>query len=140
MIILPAVSTALILIDLQKGIVGMPTAPYSGDAVLTKGKELARRFRAARAPVALKTPVDRLPALPPGGLPEGYLATSPGGVDAAAIIAASTNVDTPFVMAMQTVRMIVLLLVGPHIARWTASTLEPRVGNSEPAAPLDQGD
>jgi uncharacterized membrane protein AbrB (regulator of aidB expression) len=69
-----------------------------------------------------------------------YLATSPGGVDAAAIIAASTKVDTPFVMALQTVRMIVLLLVGPHIARWTASTLEPPTPNSEPAAPLDQGD
>jgi membrane AbrB-like protein len=69
-----------------------------------------------------------------------YLATSPGGVDAAAIIAASTKVDTPFVMAMQTVRMIALLLVGPHIARWTASTLEPPAPNSEPAAPLDQGD
>jgi membrane AbrB-like protein len=69
-----------------------------------------------------------------------YLATSPGGVDAAAIIAASTKVDTPFVMAMQTVRMIVLLLVGPYIARWMASTLEPPTPNSDPAAPLDQGD
>jgi uncharacterized membrane protein AbrB (regulator of aidB expression) len=71
-----------------------------------------------------------------------YLATSPGGVDAAAIIAASTKVDTPFVMAMQNVRMIVLLLVGPHphIERWMASTLEPPASNSEPAAPLDQGD
>jgi uncharacterized protein len=69
-----------------------------------------------------------------------YLATSPGGVDAAAIIAASTKVDTPFVMAMQTVRMIVLLLLGPHIARWMASTLEPPAPNTEPAAPLDQGD
>ena len=85
MIILPAASTALILIDLQKGIVGMPTAPYSGEAVLAKGKELARRFRAARAPVmlvnvafsldssdTLKMPVDRPPPLPPGGLPEGW--------------------------------------------------------------------
>jgi uncharacterized protein len=69
-----------------------------------------------------------------------YLATSPGGVDAAAIIAASTKVDTPFVMALQTVRMIVLLLVGPYIARWMASTLEPPVPNSAPAVPLDQGD
>jgi hypothetical protein len=43
-------------------------------------------------------------------------------------------------MAMQTVRMIVLLLVGPHIARWMASTLEPPAPNSEPAAPLDQAD
>jgi membrane AbrB-like protein len=69
-----------------------------------------------------------------------YLATSPGGVDAAAIIAASTKVDMPFVMALQTVRMIVLLLVGPYIARWIASTLEPPAPNFEPAAPLDQGD
>jgi uncharacterized protein len=69
-----------------------------------------------------------------------YLATSPGGVDAAAIIAASSKVDMPFVMALQTVRMIVLLLVGPYIARWIASTLEPPAPNFEPAAPLDQGD
>jgi uncharacterized protein len=69
-----------------------------------------------------------------------YLATSPGGVDAAAIIAASTKVDTPFVMTLQTVRMIVLLLVGPYIARWMASTLGPPASNSEPAVPLDQGD
>jgi membrane AbrB-like protein len=68
-----------------------------------------------------------------------YLATSPGGVDAAAIIAASTKVDTPFVMALQTVRMIVLLLVGPYVARWMASTLEPPAPNSEPAVPPDQG-
>jgi membrane AbrB-like protein len=68
-----------------------------------------------------------------------YLATSPGGVDAAAIIAASTKVDTPFVMALQTVRMIVLLIVGPYVARWMASTLEPPAPNSEPAVPLDQG-
>ena len=32
-----------------------------------------------------------------------YLATSPGGSDSMAIIAASTNVDVSFVMAMQTV-------------------------------------
>jgi membrane AbrB-like protein len=42
-----------------------------------------------------------------------YLATSPGGGDAAAIIAASTKVDTPFVMAVQTLRVIVVLFVGP---------------------------
>jgi hypothetical protein len=52
-----------------------------------------------------------------------YLATSPGGVDAAAIIAASTKVDTPFVMALQTVRVIALLVIGPPVARWVAGTL-----------------
>ena len=53
MITLPASTTALILIDLQKGIVGLPLAPYSGEAVVAKGKDLARRFRAAKAPVVL---------------------------------------------------------------------------------------
>jgi uncharacterized protein len=53
-----------------------------------------------------------------------YLATSPGGMDAAAIIAASTKVDMPFVMALQAVRLILLLVIGPLVARWVAGTLE----------------
>src|ERR1700723_2403134 len=54
-----------------------------------------------------------------------YLATSPGGADSVAIIAASANVSVPFVMAMQTARFILVLLVGPAlargVARWTKS-------------------
>ena len=52
-----------------------------------------------------------------------YLATSPGGADSVAIIAASSNVDVSFVMAMQMARFILVLLVGPAlaraVARWT---------------------
>jgi nicotinamidase-related amidase len=85
MITLTASTTALILVDLQRGIVGLPLAPYSGEAVVAKGKDLARRFRAAKAPVvlvnvafapdfgdALKAPVDQPPAMPPNGFPEGW--------------------------------------------------------------------
>jgi uncharacterized protein len=54
-----------------------------------------------------------------------YLATSPGGVDSAAIIAASTKVDMPFVMAMQTVRFLLILAVGPPLSRFVAGLLEP---------------
>ena len=55
-----------------------------------------------------------------------YLATSPGGADSVAIIAASSShVDMPFVMAMQMARFIIVLLVGPAlakaVARWTQS-------------------
>jgi membrane AbrB-like protein len=54
-----------------------------------------------------------------------YLATSPGGADSVAIIAASSQVDMPFVMAMQMARFIIVLLVGPAlakaVARWTRS-------------------
>ncbi len=45
--------TALVLIDLQNGIVGMPTQPRSGTDTLAAGKALAERFRAAGAPVVL---------------------------------------------------------------------------------------
>jgi uncharacterized protein len=49
-----------------------------------------------------------------------YLATSPGGADSVAIIAASSDVDVAFVMAMQTSRFIIVLLTGPAIARFIA--------------------
>jgi membrane AbrB-like protein len=49
-----------------------------------------------------------------------YLATSPGGADSVAIIAASAPVDQPFVMAMQMARFILVLLVGPTLARMVA--------------------
>jgi uncharacterized protein len=49
-----------------------------------------------------------------------YLATSPGGADSVAIIAAGSNVNLPFVMAMQTGRFILLLLIGPSLARLMA--------------------
>jgi uncharacterized protein len=55
-----------------------------------------------------------------------YLATSPGGADAVAIIAASSPVDIPFVMAMQIARLLIVILIGPSLARmisrWTAGT------------------
>jgi membrane AbrB-like protein len=46
-----------------------------------------------------------------------YLATSPGGADSVAIIAASSKVDLPFVMTMQIGRAIVAILIGPPLAR-----------------------
>nr|WP_050898805.1 AbrB family transcriptional regulator [Mesorhizobium alhagi] len=50
-----------------------------------------------------------------------YLATSPGGMDSVAIIAAaSENVNLSFVMAMQTARFLFVLLFGPALARLVA--------------------
>lgn len=49
-----------------------------------------------------------------------YLATSPGGADSIAIIAAASAVDLPFVMAMQTARFLLVLFIGPRIARFVA--------------------
>lgn len=52
-----------------------------------------------------------------------YLATSPGGADSVAIIAASAKVNVPFVMGLQIARFLLVLIAGPVLARriagWT---------------------
>ena len=78
-------TTALVLVDLQKGIVAMPLAPRPGAEVVEAGMRLARRFRAAGAPVVLvnvafapdmgdapRQVVDRPMGRPPGGLPADW--------------------------------------------------------------------
>ncbi len=52
-----------------------------------------------------------------------YLATSPGGADSVAIIAASSNVDISFVMAMQTVRLIAVLFIGPSLTKFVVKRI-----------------
>lgn len=50
-----------------------------------------------------------------------YLATSPGGMDSVAIIAAASgDVDITFVMTMQAMRFLFVLLIGPPLARVVA--------------------
>ena len=71
-------TTALVLIDLQQGILGFGKAPRPGSAVVATAATLARRFRAVNAPVvlvrvgwsadfgdALKQPIDQPTPLPP---------------------------------------------------------------------------
>ena len=83
--VLDAQTTALVLIDLQNGIVAMPVEPRSGPVIVEGAKHLAARFRAAGAPVvlvhvgfagdfadALRQPVDQPAQRPPGGLPAGW--------------------------------------------------------------------
>lgn len=78
-----------------------------------------------------------------------YLATSPGGLNAVLVIAASTKVNLSFVMALQTVRFVVVLAVGPSIARLVAnrvteeivpSTAEKSATPSEVAAAAVEAD
>lgn len=50
-----------------------------------------------------------------------YLATSPGGMDSVAIIAAaSNNVNLSFVMALQMARLLIVIALGPPLARLIA--------------------
>jgi membrane AbrB-like protein len=49
-----------------------------------------------------------------------YLATSPGGADSMAIIAAASHVDIAFVMSMQTCRLIAVIVFSPMLMRMIA--------------------
>ena len=62
-----------------------------------------------------------------------YLATSPGGLDAVAIIAATSKVDVPFVMSLQTMRFVCVLLFGPPLSRWLARRVAGRDAERAPS-------
>lgn len=57
-----------------------------------------------------------------------YLATSPGGMDSIAIIAANSTVDLAFVMALQSARLLIVTAIGPALARFVAT----RSGKASP--------
>ena len=54
-----------------------------------------------------------------------YLAMSPGGMDSVAVIGAASGADMSFVMALQTMRLVAVVLLGPPLARALARTLRP---------------
>src|SRR5579863_4999246 len=84
-LILDPRKTALVLIDLQKGILSQPLAPHDSAEVIGNGAALAQRFIENKAPVVGVTvtfsadyadappkAVDQPMQLPPGGLPAGW--------------------------------------------------------------------
>jgi len=77
--------SALVLIDLQKGILGYSLTPVTSQELLERGRTLAERFRSAKATVVLvnvafspdgadmlRQPVDQAQPLPAGGFPAGW--------------------------------------------------------------------
>lgn len=87
MIALDPKSTALVLIDLQNGVLGRKLEPLSADELVEQGKTLARRFRAEGAPVVLvnAAPVTEdkpravdEPSAFPKILPAGFTDLAPG--------------------------------------------------------------
>lgn len=50
----------------------------------------------------------------------GYLATTPGGIDAILIIGTTVPVDLPFILSAQVLRVLLVLLFGPALAAYVA--------------------
>jgi nicotinamidase-related amidase len=130
MIALNPSTTALVLIDLQNGILGRTLIPVSADQLLDRGKALARRFRTARAPVILvnaKPPlngperqVDEPSALPKT-LPPGFVDLAPGLAEPGDILVTKSTwgaffrTDLDSELKRRAVRTIVLGGVATHI-------------------------
>ena len=55
-----------------------------------------------------------------------YLATSPGGLDSMAIIAVASHADIPLVMAIQTLRLFIVVFTGPQIAKLICRYAKPQ--------------
>lgn len=55
-----------------------------------------------------------------------FLATSPGGIDTVAIVALSGGANLPFVMALQTLRLLAVVVTGAPIARLVARAARSR--------------
>jgi nicotinamidase-related amidase len=94
-------STALVLIDLQKGIVGRPLEPYSGTQVIESSVALAKRLSELHGTVVLvrvafsqdgkdrlAQPTDAQMPVPPGGFPADFseLATQIAALQADVLI------------------------------------------------------
>ncbi|MFE6800929.1 hydrolase [Streptomyces sp. NPDC057681] len=76
--------TALVVIDLQKGIVGAPTTPYTGAEVVTRSVELADAFRSHGLPVVLvrvSAAADGADAVPGRNETQGRTGARPEGWD-----------------------------------------------------------
>jgi uncharacterized protein len=98
---------------------------FTRPLLIHAAKELPRIFACTLALIALCAAFAGL--LVAAGIDPmtAYLATSPGGADSVAIIAASSKVDVPFVMTMQSARFIAVLILGPALARFIASRANP---------------
>jgi nicotinamidase-related amidase len=130
MIALDPQATALVLIDLQNGILGRKLAPISADELVERGKALAEKFRAAEAPVVLvnvKPPLDGPerqvdePMALPKVLPTGFADLPPGLAEPSDILVTKSTwgaffrTDLDAELRKRGVRTIVLGGVATHV-------------------------
>jgi nicotinamidase-related amidase len=130
MIALDPRTTALVLIDLQNGILGRQLAPVSAEDLIERSKTLARRVRAAGALVVLvnvKPPLDGPmrqvdePSALPKVLPAGFADLAPGLAEPSDILITKStwgaffHTDLDAKLKSRGVRTIILGGVATHV-------------------------
>jgi uncharacterized protein len=114
-------------------------ARFTGETLRYAARALPRVLGAIAALIALcglfAVLLHRLAGVDPL---TAYLATSPGGADSVAIIASSSKVDVPFVMAMQVSRFMLVLLIGPTVARLVARAVSRAGATAREPTPADR--
>lgn len=111
----PAVvqSAAFLVIGLQVGV------SFTRDSLRTIGRALPLALVLILALIVASAGLGAvLSAATGASLLDGYLATTPGGLYAVLATATDLGADVTFVLAVQVLRLFVMLLSAPLIARW----------------------
>jgi uncharacterized protein len=104
---------AFVVIGLQVGI------SFTRDSLRTIGRALPLALAIIVGLIAACTGLGAVLARATGvSVLDGYLATTPGGLYAVLATAADSGADTTFVLAVQVLRLFVMLLSAPLLARF----------------------
>lgn len=109
----PLESAAFLVIGLMVGL------NFDRDSLRTVGRALPLALAVIVALVAACAGLGALLAAATGASAlDGYLATTPGGLYAVLATARDSGADATFVLAVQVLRLFVMLLAAPLLARW----------------------
>lgn len=116
-------SVPSIVRELAFGLIGAQVGlRFTPDAVRAAGRLLVPTLAAVLALMASCFVLALgLAATTPAGLLDSYLATTPGGLYAVLAVAFGAGADTTFIVAVQGLRLLVMVLLAPIAVRWIAS-------------------
>jgi membrane AbrB-like protein len=109
----PVADPAFLVIGLQVGL------SFTRESLRTIGRALPMALVAIVGLIVASAGLGAVLAATTGASAlDGYLATTPGGLYAVLATASGSGADVTFVLAVQVLRLVVMLLSAPMVARW----------------------
>jgi uncharacterized protein len=109
----PVADAAFLVIGLQVGL------SFTRESLRTIGRALPMALVAIVGLIVASAGLGAVLAATTGASAlDGYLATTPGGLYAVLATASGSGADVTFVLAVQVLRLVVMLLSAPMVARW----------------------